>query len=127
MQYGWILTFSGQLDIAVGDTITSNDGSSGTVSGVSYDGVSTIVTVDQMSDPLGVTYTRTRATLAAGQIGAYTTINNTFWDSYDMIGTTLFAGLSITKRAQSFRILLRAQYNSTVTIQSVDTVVMGIR
>jgi hypothetical protein len=126
-QYGWILTFSGELDIDVGDTITSETGASGPVNNVAFDGTNTIVTVTQTTDYLGTVYTRTRPTLAPGQIGTYNTIGSTYWDSYDMIGTTLFAGLGTTKQPRSFKILLRAQYNNTVTIQSVNAVVMGIR
>jgi hypothetical protein len=126
-QWGWGLTFSGSLDIDVGDTITSNEGASGTVTSASFTGTQTIIYVDQQYAPLGVTYTRTRSTLAAGQVGTYTSMAYTLWDAYDMSSVVIFAGSGVTKQPRSFRVKVWAQSADAIHIESINAVVMGIR
>jgi len=126
-QWGWSLTFSGSLDIDVGDTIISNEGAEGTVTSVSFTGTQTIVYVSQQYAPLGVTYTRTRPTLAPGQVGTYTSMAYTLWDAYDMSSVVIFAGSGITKQPRSFRIKVWAQSANAIHIESINAVVMGIR
>ena len=126
-QWGWSLTFSGSLDIDVGDTITSNEGAAGTVTSVSFTGTQTIVYVSQEYAPLGVNYTRTRSTLAAGEVGTYTSMAYTLWDAYDMSSVVIFAGSGITKQPRSFRVKVWAQSANAIHIESINAVVMGIR
>ena len=126
-QWGWSLTFSGSLDIDVGDTIISNEGAEGTVTSASFTGTQTIVYVSQQYAPLGVTYTRTRPTLAPGQVGTYTSMAYTLWDAYDMSSVVIFAGSGITKQPRSFRIKVWAQSANAIHIESINAVVMGIR
>ena len=126
-QWGWSLTFSGSLDIDIGDTITSNEGAAGTVTSVSFTGTQTIVYVSQEYAPLGVNYTRTRSTLAAGQVGTYTSMAYTLWDAYDMSSVVIFAGSGITKQPRSFRVKVWAQSANAIHIESINAVVMGIR
>lgn len=126
-QVGWSITFSGSLDIAVGDTITANTGASGTVFFVSSSGGSTTVSVENYSDALGSSYTRNRPTLANGQIGTYVEAGSTYWDANDMFSVTLFAGMPNTTRELSVQIRLSAQYANTLYIKQVDALLMGIR
>jgi hypothetical protein len=126
-QVGWSITFSGSLDISVGDTITADTGASGTVFFVSSSGATTTVSVENYTDALGSYYTRTRPTLANGQVGTYVEVGSTYWDANDMFSVTLFAGMPTTTRELSVQVRLSAQYANTLYIKQVDALLMGIR
>jgi hypothetical protein len=126
-QVGWSITFLGDLDISVGDTITADTGASGIVFFVSSTGTSTTVSVENYTDSLGSNYTRSRPTLANGQVGTYVETGSTYWDANDMFSVTLFCGMPTTKRELSVQIRLSAQYPNTLYIKQIDALLMGIR
>lgn len=123
---GWDLTFSGQVDVQVGDTIDSNSSGAGSVASVFFNGSSTRV-LAYSYDALGSTYSRTRTALAAGQVGTYTLLTSTLYDANDMIGVTLFAPEAQTTQGRSYQVRIRAQYNNRARVARVDLLAMGIR
>ncbi len=127
-QIGWRLIYDGAPgDVQVGDTITADTSTSGPVASVYYNGFQTHIFVENGSDPLGSTYTRTRATLGNGVVGNYTLLASTFYDANDMIGVSLFAPESQTTLGRSYQVRLKAQIANRVSIKRVDLLAMGIR
>jgi len=125
-QVGWNLVFTGQIDVQSSDTVTGNNGESGSAASVFFNGSATTVLV-YSEDALASTYTRTRAGLANGQVGTYSLLTSTFFDANDMIGVTLFAPESTTTLGRSYQVRLRAQINNRAALARCDVLAMGIR
>ena len=126
-QLGWILTFTGYVDIAIGDVMTSNANDSGTVVGVTYNGSQTVVSVEAYYQPLGSSYTRTRPTIPNGQEGTPQMLLDSYWDAYDMTSVAVFCSLPQTTLSWKFEIKVRAQWAGALYISRIDTIAMGLR
>ena len=124
---GWILTFTGYVDISIGDVITSNNNESGTVTNAIFTGSQTTISVEIYNGTLGSSYTRTRPTIPNGQEGTPQMLLDSYWDAYDMTSVAVFCSIPQTTLSWKFEVKVRAQWNNALFIARIDSIAMGLR